>query len=218
MLDNPKKLKIKVLSDIFEIFYKLISNKSEGIDFWLSFDKNDERTRKHTFSYDGKLWNGTTRSCIVDYMNKKYKAVNWKLPNDGFLYDEEYLDDESYLKINEETNSLVLNVIRKMKISENFTRRVHYKINESRLEFIFEDNVNLKLISLKFEYGTYIGYENEPIVTVAEYKAMLILMREQAKIKNKNKYMSAANDLKRTRKRLRRAKKVEEFEADESLV
>lgn len=170
-LTNPTKFKIDVLNEVFNSFFNTI--EAYQLQNFLSFErKSDINPYPITFPYDKKNWVGTVMLLDTVYNNKPYLCLNIKLPNDGFVYTEEYESNNEDLIENEQTINFTNNIIQKLNIPDTYTCEINYKLNIERLEFYFDNNLknDCKLITVKFEYGTYQNYEIKKKYTVNELK------------------------------------------------
>lgn len=158
---EPMKLELKTLLEVFRAFFKVMPPTflSQDVEFV---------KRKVYFVFDSKNWCGTV-SCENSPYGKPNQYVlftNIKLPNDGFLYKEEYCKgDKKTLQINEtsETDEVVGTIMSSVctQWSPNDDVEVNYRFDEGRFEIYCWNEDRSRCVTVKFEYGTFEGYEQQ---------------------------------------------------------
>lgn len=146
----------------------------------INFDFSQFEQIPIDFSYDGKIWTGMiTRNPTPNCAGKPRQFVNIKLPNDGFLYSSTYLDETANspnaLVETPETMEFIAKIRELVEPVPDFDYNVfaNYKLEEGRLEFYFEDDVNAKTLTLKFEYGTCKKYERQKVYTKQQLQQLI---------------------------------------------
>jgi hypothetical protein len=145
------KLKINTLSEIFKQFQlNLGDNSIKFSDGKEGFDVK--------FDYEEKRWTSTVDMRSTIYKNFDWKFINIKLPNDGYIYTNNYLKNNTVDMQQVDLLEFVVQLggfIEKLDLPDFKPNvRINYRHNEGRFECYFEDNKNCKSVTIKFEYYT----------------------------------------------------------------
>ena len=160
----PQKLKFKVLEEVFTAFFGCLQDRDLTI-----FSQSQEFRRKDIcFEYDKRIWCGTVDCRNALYNGRNVVFTKVKLPNDGFIYTQEYCDPSSSLNddiVNSTEVSSVINAILDVILPSSNVEKgdlmVNYKPDEHRLE-LYQFNLDgSKCLSVMFENGTYMHYTNK---------------------------------------------------------
>jgi hypothetical protein len=175
---QPMKLELKTLLEVFRAFFKVMPPTflSQDVEFV---------KRKVYFVFDSKNWCGTV-SCENSPYGKPNQSVlftNIKLPNDSFLYMEEYCKgDKKTLQINEtsETDEVVGTIVYSVCTQWSpHDVEVNYRFDEGRFEIYCWNEDRSRCVTVKFEYGTFEGYEQQGRYNVDRLKNFLNQMTSE---------------------------------------
>jgi len=173
------KIKISTLRDVFLAFSQSLFNV-ENLKFQSQYN-----FVPLLFKYETKMWKGTVTFEESIYANQKRKFINFKLPNDSFIYTPTYRDTQSQypddLIVIDETRNLVSSMALLVEKIDSFEYSVliNYKENEGRLEVYFEGIKEPKTITFKFEYGTYEYFDGKKSYSQQEIQKWLDMSQKE---------------------------------------
>jgi hypothetical protein len=108
------------------------------------------------------------------------------LPNDGFVYTKNYKEEgtDMDLNMNKKDALTFAEYLMKFVVNQNLKNfspelQANYREDKHRVEFYFTDEINLKCVTVKYEYGWY-DFRNSK-------KRVYTLEELQEKIKNLEK-------------------------------
>lgn len=156
MIERHVADKIK-FNTLFEVTKSFLASISESkMAEVLKFSRVYEDSL-HDFQYEGKWWTGNIIKQYSPYAHVQTEFINFKLPNDSFIYTPIYGVGRDDLIENQDTYPLIHLLGHVVAKIPDFapTLRMNYKEMEGRLEFYFEDKPKAQTVTFKYEYGTY---------------------------------------------------------------
>jgi hypothetical protein len=133
------------------------------------FSQSNEFGRKDIcFEFEQRVWCGTVDCRMAKYDGRNVLFTNVKLPNDGFIYTDDYSDPTSSRKddiVNNMEVTSVINTILDATLPSDYDEGslfVNYKPAEHRFELYQFNSDGSKCLTVKYEYGTYMHYVNKP--------------------------------------------------------
>lgn len=169
--ERPEKLKLQVLVDAFNSFLDVA--KAGSYHFPLFALQDEFEVKRIIFPYDGKDWCGTVDCRVANYNKRNVLFTNIKLPNDGFFYGSDYLDEIDDIIDTEETQFVVQSLLNvfpsELGVGDT---EVNYKLQEGRFEIYQWNDDGSKCLTIKFEYGTYECFQNKKKFTLRKLKQL----------------------------------------------
>jgi len=176
----PDTLNISTLVNVCEsaeLFHQIAKCK---FDF-----QRDYKITFKDFQFKDRIWTMSKSLLKTEYNDKEYQIINFKLPNDGFIYSSVY-GAGMRNKVNRdlpEVASFLQKFVDSVDKIPKFTPTLHvnYRQQSGRFELYFDDKVS-QLLTVKFEYGNHKSYIQDPPETLEEWKMILLASQKKAQI------------------------------------
>jgi hypothetical protein len=184
---HPEKLRITTLRNVWRAFWDQVASEESVF-----------HVKRYYFDYDDRRWMGTLKRHTAKFGGKITDFVDIRLPNDGFLYTPDYLDNEN--GVDELASSRVDAVDWIMELQKEFKNcrsltdagftfelvdaEFKYVLSKSAVMLRFFDAAREKCVSVNFHYGVHCGYL-KPDTSGARFAAAALAYVENEKRKQK---------------------------------
>jgi len=157
---HPEQLQLSVVTNLCEA--SKIYDSIAHCEFNMQapyYDKNYEE-----FEFKERIWLMSQTWETPMYQKKRYQAINFKLPNDGFVYSPLYSSQDpnaGEFEINEshpDVETFCTRFLSSVRKIDKFEPElaVNFNIDDDRLELYFKDVKHAKLLTVKFEPGPHL--------------------------------------------------------------